>query len=175
MLLTKPQQLRFWREWSRAKAHQDWDPATAELERKELLKRAGFQSLTHVDRGPGFDALLAELGRLQDHVGRTIEVQNPEPGLRRRYLHVLRKDAHDLGGEPYILAIARDKFGLTQGLRTIEDLDTTQLRQLMITIHARAHKRHDTLRSQSLDSEEQFPDETEFAYAGHENDDNQPF
>lgn len=147
MLLTKSQQQRFWREWSAACKTQGWTKAQSwtglqiDNERHALLERAGFNSLTTVDRGPGFDRVLAELGRLTDNVARTVEVQNPEPGDRRRYLHLIEQHSQALGGLPYALAIARDQFKITTGLSTLEDLTTDQMYKLVMTLTARRHTR----------------------------------
>ncbi|MEI7733210.1 MAG: hypothetical protein WCO56_26805 [Verrucomicrobiota bacterium] len=61
MLLTKPQILRFWREWSTIVQANKWDKKTAEEQRHLLIQRAGFQSLTQVTKKQGFDELLAQL------------------------------------------------------------------------------------------------------------------
>lgn len=183
MKLTKPQQQRFWREWSAVTKHQKahgpgpaWNTEQAEAARHDLLQRCGFSSLTHVDRTSGFDRLLAELGVLRDNLTRTIESLPAETlhlpagdgtatykdneGQRRRFKYVIRKHAQAMGGEPYAIAIARDRFHLVAGLKTIEDLTTEQLHQLMITLAARHHKKDQS--NQSYTSEEQFPDEIEF-------------
>jgi hypothetical protein len=175
MLLTKPQLSRFWRDWSRVIKYQDWSHDQAETERKALLQRAGFQSLTHVDRSAGFDRLLSELGRLLDNVKRTAELGNPEPGERRRYLHLIREHAAQLGGEPYVLALARDRFHVTTGLNTIQDLSTQDLYQLMMTLAARASSARRARENQSLTSEETFPDQVAFEPAMAGDPDNQPF
>lgn len=164
MLLTKDQQRRFWRDWQSACRSQGWTAANSwtglqiDNERHSLLRRAGFNSLTEVDRGPGFDRVLAELGQLQNNAARTIETlpaeklavpagrqgyvfQRDTPGYRRRLLWLVRKHSLPLGGEPYVLALARDKFRITAGLSTIEDLSTVQLHQLMMTLNARRHTR----------------------------------
>jgi hypothetical protein len=148
MPLTKPQNLRFWREWTAIFRSRGWDAPTAERERKALLARAGFTSLTLVDPRAGFDRVLAELGRLRDDVGRTIEVENPEPGDRRRILYLIldhsRALAACLNPQPsssaYAISIARDQFGVTTGWRTLEDLTTHQLECLLMTLSAR--RRH---------------------------------
>lgn len=144
MILTKPQQTRFWREWTRACTTQGWTRANAwttqqiETERHALLDRAGFSSLTQVDRGSGFDRLLAELGRLSDNLAATAEIDDPDAGLRRRYLHLVLKKSQPLGGLAYALAIARDQYHITEGLNGIEDLTTNQLLNLIKTLTARS-------------------------------------
>lgn len=147
MKLAPAQQSLFWRVWARVCEYQGWTRERGltsediDARRRETLARCGFDSLRAVDRGRGFDRVLAELGRLRDNLERTAEVDNSDPGTRRRYLHKLAQDAATLGGMHYLLAIARDKFHVTSGLSTIEDLPTGQLRQLVVTLHARRHYR----------------------------------
>ena len=93
---------------------------------------------------------------------RTVEVQNPDPGERRRFLWLIRKHAKALGGSAYILSVARDRFHLAEGFSVWEDLSTEQLRQLMLTLAARRSTQARTGRAASLDSEESFPDQVEF-------------
>ena len=143
MLLTPKQQSIFWAQWAKACAAQQWTPDTAplaktraeiEAERKALLARAGFTSLTLVDRGRGFDRVLHELARLQ-------WVSTADDAQRQRYLFVITRLANGLGGMDYAWAIARDKFRLTRGLHSLADLSHLQLRQLIITLNARAQAR----------------------------------
>lgn len=98
-----------------------------------------------------------------------------ENGYRRRMFWLIRKHARPLGGEPYILSLARDRFHLTAGLRAIEDLTTDQLHQLMITLNARRQARERALKEGSLTSEESFPDDIEFLPETEEQLVNEPF
>ena len=112
--------------------------------------------MNDLDNAGDIDAVYAHLGRLADNVARTIETL-PTPavtrtvgprrsrvatqdtaGLRRRLLWLIDKFAKPLGGEPYVLALAKDKFRVTPGLTTIEDIDSAQLHQLMMTLRSRA-------------------------------------
>lgn len=144
MLLSKDQQNRFWREFSRVAALHIPDATNPEKTafRRELLQRCGFDSLTRVDRSKGFDRVLAELGRLADNVARTAEVDNPEPGIRRNLMWLITDKAEALGGLPYALAIARDQYKITTGLTTLEDLQTEQLRWLVMTLTKRLRTRN---------------------------------
>jgi len=169
MILTKSQQHRFWREWAAACRAQGWTAAEGwtgseiDVERRALLDRAGFESLTQVDRADGFDRVLAELGQLQSDIDRTAEtIPGNDAGYRRRLLWLIRKHSKPLGGLPYVLQLARDKFHLTAGLDAIEDLTTEQLNQLMMTLNARRHAKAKSAKNASLTSEEQFPDQVEF-------------
>lgn len=166
MLLSKKQTSRFWRDWSAACKAQGWttrngwNTAQIQEQRYALLSRAGFNSLTEVDPTRGFDRLLAELGLLQDNLARTAETlpaaqvevpaglglstMNDDPGERRRILFRIREHTKALGGDRYSLKIARDKFKITPGLSTIEDLTLKQLHSLLITLSARHHKKDQT-------------------------------
>ena len=164
MQLTKPQLSRFWRDWSAVSTTQGWTKsngwteAQINQERYTILRECGFESLTEVDRGAGFDRVLAVLGKLRENVSKTIETLPAEtvtvsagptqsvrvqdtPGLRRRLIWKCRQYARPLGGDTYIIAVARDRFHLTIGLSTIEDITTDQLHQLMITLAARISSR----------------------------------
>lgn len=115
-LMTPAQKQMFWREWAKAVAWQKWDRIQAETERKAMLTRCGFSSLTHVDRMGGFDRLLAHVRFLQDNLKGAREMDHPEDGDRRRLLWVIREEL--LPGlalyvedpEAYMLGIIRDKF-----------------------------------------------------------------
>lgn len=185
MQLTKSQLHRFWRDWSDACKTQGWTkangwtPAQIDNERYSLLRLCGFDSLTEVDRAAGFDKVLGELGRLRDDIARTAETlparkvtlpaghgsqtHRDTPGLRRRLEWKARFYARDLGGDPYILSIARDRFGITAGLSTIDDLDTEQLQQLMMTLAARHQAAQDRaeLRKADAMAEPEAQDSTE--------------
>lgn len=180
MLLTKPQLSRFWRTWSRIIASRGWSPAEAEAQRKALLARAGFSSLTLVDRTAGFDRLLAELAVLQDDLSRAHEaspaptlslpaghgtqVQPDNPGTRRRLLYLIRRHASALGGHAYLRALVRDRFGrdLDAGMSGLDDLPTPDLHQLLITLAARHASHLQAGRNASLTSEESYPDQVDF-------------
>jgi hypothetical protein len=152
-MLTKAQNQRFWREWTAIFKARAWDAPTAERERKALLARAGFTSLTLVDPRRGFDRVLAQLGYLRDNVEKTIETITDEPGERRRLHHLITQEArwfsiqlaHNPPPDSYAIALARDKFGITAGLSTIQDLTLDQLRQLLITLTARRRKKEQTI------------------------------
>lgn len=148
--------------WPKACRTQGWDDQDRTL-RLEVLSEAVERALTtanDLDKKRDIDAVKAYLGWLAEDVGRTRELYDPEPGERRRILWLIRRHARALGGDRYVLALARDKFGVTAGLSTIEDLATAQLWQLMITLNAR--RRSQAAHEASLASEEAFADEVEF-------------
>lgn len=155
--------------WPAACQTQGWDPKDRDLRLRVISEAVGrpITTMAELDNARDMDAVFARLGFLADNVARTIEVENPEPGERRRYLHLIRRHSGqlaDYGADPlaYALAVARDRFGITRGLSTIEDCTTEELRQLMMTLWARlcAHRRAGKIRS--LDSAEEFPDQVEF-------------
>jgi hypothetical protein len=71
MILSSAQVSRFWREWSAACKAMNWttkagmNAAAVDANRKELLARCGFDSLTEVDRTDGFTKVLSEVMVLQ--------------------------------------------------------------------------------------------------------------
>lgn len=149
MHLTRPQQSTFWRKWNALKRAANWTPEQSESERKALLRRAGFSSLTQVDKLDGFDRVLAELAaitRPDDLDAQMRELNMPKTRLLfaigKLSAHLSPPRAH----LAYACQIARDKFGQTD----LESLKDDQLLQLRNTLAARlsAH-RH---RKQSEDS-----------------------
>lgn len=99
MLLTRPQQLRFFREWSKVVSENGWPRDQAEAERKALLRRAGFDSLTAIDPVSGFTAVLKELAAAQENLaGMLYADDNP----RRLLVHSCRQ----LADEAYIVGLA---------------------------------------------------------------------
>jgi hypothetical protein len=151
MLLTKPQQLRFWREWSIAckvqgwtKA-QSWTGAQIDNERHALLDRAGFDSLTKVDQLAGFDRVLAELAALSRPADITPQMRAAEqPKTRLRYaIAALGKQLSTAqlgdGSNAYIARISIDRFGTA----ALDNLSLHQLEQLRNTLAGRlsVHRR----------------------------------
>lgn len=146
MLLTKPQQLRFWREWSVAckvqgwTAVQSWTNAQIDNERHALLERAGFESLTKVDHMSGFDRVLAELTALSRpaDINPQLDAQN-QP--RKRLIYAIKTLAKQFsmsvlsdGRSAYVAAITLDRWGTTD----LDKLSLPQLEQLRNTLAARA-------------------------------------
>ena len=147
--------------WPAACQAQAWDPKDRDLRLRILSEAVGRQisTMNDLDNTRDIDAIYAHLGFLASNVARTIETL-PVPmvtrpagrrprsiptedtaGLRRRLLYLIRKFSQPLGGEPYTVALVRDKWRTTPGLNNIEDLDSRQLHQLMITLRARSRSR----------------------------------
>jgi len=161
--------------WPAACRAQGWDHRNRQLRLQTISHAIGREitSMNDLDNSRDIDRVYAHLGALANNIDGAMELTpaGAEYGDRRRLLWLIRKHARPLGGDPYILSLARDKFHITQGLNIIEDLSTKQLHQLMMTLNARRHKKLGDLADQSYQSEEQFPDQVAFATA----DDNQPF
>src|ERR1017187_4500955 len=135
LLTTKPQQYRFFREWSKKVSANGWPHDQAETERKALLRRAGFNSLTEVDPVAGYTAVLKELAAMQDNLsGMLYADANPQ----RVLIHGINQLAAQLG-QPYADKICRDRFGHTR----LEDLSLQNLTQHRNTLTARlaSHRR----------------------------------
>lgn len=177
MKLTPPQVSRFFCEWQSIVRTQKWTPTEAEAQRKSLLKRCGFSSLTLVDRKDGFDAVLSELGTLRLNLSRAAEavdagqialeagtgstVQRNGAGLRRRMLFKIREHAGVLGAG-YFDVILKERFGRVAGWNTVEDLTTADLHRLLMTLAARRSSKRAVGAAASLDAEEEFQDDVEF-------------
>ena len=136
MLLTPPQLKRFWSKqdgWPViVKAH-GWDAINGELQRKALLRRAGFDSLTQVDRLEGFTAVLKEMAILQDNLAGMLHADaNPQ----RVLIHTINELAARLG-QPYADKICRNRFGHTR----LEDLCLDDLANHRSTLTARLASR----------------------------------
>jgi len=152
--------------WPAACEAQGWNKNDREKRLDEISKAIGrdIQSMNDLNNGSDIDAVYAHLGRLADNVARTVEtlpaktvhvsagdwgrrtkgrtvVVKDTPGYRRRIIWLVRRHSQQLGGLVYALQLARDKFGITTGVSTIEDLTTEQIHGLMITLAARAHAR----------------------------------
>jgi hypothetical protein len=146
MLLSKPQQSRFWREWSAACRRQGWTKSAGwsdsqiDNERHALLLRAGFSSLTEVDHLAGFDLLLAELAAINhpDDIGSQLR-QSSQP--KTRLIYAINTLAHKIapsklssGQNAYLAAILLDRVGHTN----LDDLSEQELTQIRNTLTARS-------------------------------------
>ena len=131
LLITKPQQDRFFREWSGIVSANGWPHDQAETERHALLKRAGFNSLTEVTPVAGFTAVLKELAAMQENLAGMIRADaNP----RRMLIWNIRKKSPP----GYWQSIARDRFATDD----LDALNDTQLQQLLYTVSDRAVQEH---------------------------------
>lgn len=180
-MTTKQRQSILLHRWPAACSAQHWNKNDRTLRLAVISKAVGRQveSMNDLNNASDIDAVFAYLGYLCGNVGLTVEtlpsrtitvpagpghtVQKKDtPGLRRTLLWRIEQLGKNLGGMPYVLALARDRFHIVSGLNTIDMLPTEQLDQLRNTLVARAHRKSQAARSASLDSEEQFPDEVEF-------------
>ena len=152
--------------WPAACQVQGWNKDDRSLRLSVISQAIGREiaSMNELNNDTDIDRVYAHLGTLVDKIDSAVELTpaGAEYGYRRRLFWLIRRDARPLGGEPYILQLARDKFHITAGLTTLEDLATDQLHQLMMTLHARQHAKNRAAKNASLNSEEQFPDEMEF-------------
>jgi len=162
MLLTKSQQLRFWREWSVACKVQGWTKAVSwtgaqiDNERHALLARAGFDSLTKVDHLTGFDRVLAELAALAKPNDISPQMRAAEQP-RIRLLHAIEALGNKIslgqtatGQNSYVATISRDRFGVSD----YTTLPLPQLEQLRNTLASRAaaHRRRTQERLQPTET-----------------------
>jgi hypothetical protein len=152
MKLSPPQLSRFWREWTTACRVAGWTASNGytatqinEL-RHELLERAGFSSLTQVDKTKGFDKVLAELTAIgqPDNLQAQLDLQ-AQP--RKRLIFALDKLTQSVTesydgtaplGSTYLAAIMRDRFGHTD----LDSLSLGQLEQLRFTLADRLVEAH---------------------------------
>ena len=125
MLLTKPQQFRFFREWKSIVESRNWDRSQAEAERHALIERCGFTSLTHVDPSEGFTAVLKELAAMNDNIGGML---NADANKRRQKIYLIKRVP-----AAYWQKIALDRFQ-TDDLDTLKDW---QIDQLLFTVSDR--------------------------------------
>lgn len=140
MLLTKSQQLKFWRDWNAIVTDQSWPRAQAESERHALLHRAGFDSLTLVDKLEGYSRVLKELAILREDLGAMLRADaNP----KRVLLFKIKELAEQInpstknGVNPYLGGIMLDQFGHLR----LDDLSEQQLTHLRYTLTARLHEK----------------------------------
>lgn len=130
--------------WPKACTAQGWNKADRDIRLQVISQAVGREitSMNDLDNSADIDQVYAHLGRLADDLDSTAEtLPENDAGYRRRLLWLIHKHSHPLGGVPYVLALARSKFHITTGLSIIEDLTTSQLHQLMMTLNARRSKK----------------------------------
>lgn len=146
MKLSKGQQARFWREWAEAcrvmglTEENGCGKEVREDHRRELLRRAGFESLKDVTRVGGFDRVLMELAALLQPDDMSAQMRLM--GNVKRVL-IYRITHHETGR--MWTAIAHDRWRSVIGENAtpedLEKLGETELRQLRDTLDARAGSR----------------------------------
>lgn len=122
MLLSKAQVKLFWRLWAAACKSQGWDrhhglnSTAVNAQRKTVLHRCGFASLTQVDPRDGFSRVRQELLMLDDRLQGALESVKPsiESGRTARWFieHDLVPCLALYVADPwaYVRAVATDKF-----------------------------------------------------------------
>ncbi len=142
MLLSKAQQSRFWREWSSIVRLHNWSAEEAETQRHDLLERAGFTSLTLVDKLAGYDRVSAELAAIARPDDLDAQLRSATMP-RTRLLFAIGKLSAPMSPAlvhlSYACTISRDKFGTVD----LESLHDAQLLDLRNTLAARlnVHRR----------------------------------
>ncbi len=142
--MTPKQRISFFRDrWPATCKAQGWPEQDRGLRLRIISQALGRQvlSLNALDNTGDVDRVFAHLGMLCDNLAATMETEQPEISAARRLRWKIGQLAAQLGGDAYALAIARDKFHVAAGITTVDDLDAGQLRQLLITLSARARSR----------------------------------
>lgn len=139
--MTPAQKALFWRLWSEACSAQGWMANERESQRKAMLARCGFDSLTHVDRGPGFDRVRAECLRLSDRLEGGMESAFPRVGEMRRHLHLVEKlrtelEAMGIAADAYIGRLSSDRgwSGDWRALARDPERGPDRMRHLLMTL-----------------------------------------
>jgi len=139
--MTEDQHALFWRLWSAACRGQGWfylKTAERNARRKEVLRELGFTSAKLIDSRDGFDHVRERLEALADRVHN----ERPDAGHRRRLLWNIDQARSRLNAAGYPAAaldkILRQRFKVIPGLRTVADLETEELVNLLRTLTARA-------------------------------------
>ena len=130
--MTTSQNSLYWREWGRLTALCKRDGLPIPDRHDLHIKAIGFDKSHKAFSNEDLDQVLAEfraISRPDDLVGQLRQQDQP----RVRLLYTIRR----LAPEPYRQAICRGKFGTTDETT----LDLVQLRQLRITLAARAAAR----------------------------------
>lgn len=142
MNISRAQVAMFWRLWAEACDAQGWAGDERETERRAMLARCGFESLTHVDRSGGFDRVRAECLRLAHRLEGGAESTFPGLGEMRRHLHLIESriipalEAQGINADAYIARICIDR-GWPRQWRTLADNPARgpgQAKQLLMTL-----------------------------------------
>ena len=107
--------------WPRACEVQGWRRDDREKRLEVVSEAIGrrIETFNDLNNSDDIDKVKALLGMLSDEIKSTVELTpaGEEFGYRRRLYWLIRKHARHLGGEPYILQLARDRFHIVPGLR----------------------------------------------------------
>jgi hypothetical protein len=138
--LAPKQQALFWRVWSAVMKWQGWNCLSAaerEAKRRKVLAELGFKSATQIGKTADLDRVLARFGELSGRVANEPE----DAGQRRRYMSVIGNLLQDLQEADYPKEahdrIMRERFHVIEGTRTIADLPTSELVNVIKTLRSR--------------------------------------
>jgi hypothetical protein len=170
-IMTKKQCIAIMADWWPAACRaQRWERDDRSLRLETVSQAVGrpISTMSDLDNAADIDQVKAYLRYLTDDLDGAFEAGNPDPGERRRLLWLIQRHSSALAvgngqsAMSYAISLARDKFTITAGLSTIDDLTTEHLHQLMMTLWSRLVAKRRAGRNASLTSEEQFPDQVEF-------------
>lgn len=138
--MTQDQHDLFWRLWASAMRGQGWNTVPAveqEAHRRAVLAELGFASAKLIDTRQGFDDVKK---RFQALAGK-VRNEAPDAGQRRRLLSRIGHAIAELDQAGYpprsLDKILRVRFKVIDYIRTIPDLDTLELENLLRTVNAR--------------------------------------
>jgi len=138
--MSSEQRTFFWRLWKNACAWQGWNKLSATEQnehRHAMLAALGFKSVREVNSTDEFDRLKSHLLALAG----IVENAAPDAGSRRRLLSSIGAVIVVLETSGYsshsINTILFNRFKIVRGILSISDLDTHQLKQLLLTLTAR--------------------------------------
>jgi hypothetical protein len=140
--MTVDQHGLLFRLWGDACRAQGWDRLSAserDAKRKEVTARVfgPGKSWTEVNKTGECDLLFARLKFLADKLQGAQEDLDPEPGQRRRYIHRIGEQIQELESLGYsesLKTILKTRFKVIEGVRTIFDLPTRELLNMVQTL-----------------------------------------
>jgi hypothetical protein len=150
--MSEDQVKAFWWRWGLVMRCQRWAAAESEARRHEVLAALGFASIKDVGMSNDYDDLKGLLLLLSDKVlneqedlgffvrkvkgGGKVETRDTA-GQRRRYLHRIGEqisELESLGYSDSLKTILKTRFKVIEGVRTIFDLPTPELLNMVETL-----------------------------------------